>query len=288
MSLDISILYYTNNLLSKDLLSYSLKETIKHCKNNKCEFILSSHFPLSEKYENVKIGDQDVTNDPIYDYLVRQPVITEDDTNGIDHKMLTVGKLPYSYLSIYRQILISLERCKGRNVILMEHDCLYPDNYINAVKKALIEYRRDFSYCSFATCYLNREGFFKINSGSYCLSGCSGKKDLLIEIFKRKIKLAENNEAFKFEPIINIMDALMILKEKAKGEIIISDHICIDTFIKDGCILDIKHNLNADGLLVSKDYFHYHPYWGEDKKYIDMINVIPQAKWNYGIAKFDY
>ena len=58
------------------------------------------------------------------------------------------------------------------------------------------------------------------------------------------------------------------------------------------CILDIKHNLNTDGMLVSSDYFHFHNYWKEDSNYIELIDLdIPdnnKKMWSYGIGKFDY
>lgn len=288
MSSDTSILYYTNNLLSRDLLCYTLKETIKHCKNNKCELILTSHYPLSEKYETIILTEQKpLKEDSLYNYLVKDTVITEKDFEDIPHKIFVVGKLPYSYVSIFKQIILSMEKCNGDNIILMEHDCLYPEAYISAIKNALGNYQKEFSYCCFATCFLNRDGYFQATNGSYCLSGCSGKKKLLMEVFKRKIDLIENKKSFQFEPLFDTLHPKRI-GDAGENEIIITSHLCIDTFLKGGCVLDIKHNLNADGFCAGNKYFYHHPYWGNYQQYAKLICEVPEYRWNYGITKFNY
>jgi len=289
MSADTSVLYYTNNLLSKDLLSYTLKETIRHCENDNCELILTSHYPLSDEYEIFDLVQRETLKcDNLYNHLIKEALITGKDLKNVKHKIFVVGKMPYSYASIFKQIVLSMEKCEGENIILMEHDCLYPDSYIPSVKKALINYGKNFSYCSFSTCFLNKNGFFKMDNGSHCLSGCAGKKKTLMEVFKRKIELAKNNTPFQFEPVIDILSPIILSEAKSKNEVIIDGHLCIDTFMKGEGILDIKHHLNADGFLMGSKYFHDHPYWGEDKKYINMISTVPENKWNYGIANFDY
>ena len=81
------------------------------------------------------------------------------------------------------------------------------------------------------------------------------------------------------------------MKESYPDEIIINNSLCMDKFLGKGhSILNIKHRLNADGYILGKETFHYHPYWGEDSKYLEMIKKISEDKgvldkWNYGITK---
>ena len=52
-NLTMTILYYTSNLLGKNLLFRTLSEAIQHSKDNNCQLIITSHFPLTDKYEEV-------------------------------------------------------------------------------------------------------------------------------------------------------------------------------------------------------------------------------------------
>ena len=297
---NISILFYTNNLLSRPLLKATTESAITHAKNNGCELIITSHYPISNSYIDHPLGptssykpDFDPTTQKfkqsdIYNYIIKDLKV-ETSCNHI--KTFVVGKLHYSYESIYKQILFSLKQCSNENIVLMEHDCLYPKGYIEAVKKCLVSYQYHFAYCSFANCFLSEEGFFDISLRNFLLSSCSGKKDLFQKIFSTKLKLLQENKKYKFEPLLDIEPQ----KDRYdKEEVVIEKHLCADKFL-DGPILDIRHQLNSSpNILVREgEYLQEHEYWGNAKQYIDMIRAIEvehkNAKlWSYGTARQDY
>ena len=162
-----SVLYYTNNLLPKKLFKHVLNNVIKHTQENNCELIVTSHFPITKQYEEISLNSkksygEDVRPDgeqersKIYDYIVKDVVIEPN----INYKSFVVGKIPYSLNSILKQIVLSLENASHENIVLMEHDCLYPNNYISTVNKALTDYQKDFTYTASQTIFLNTLGFF--------------------------------------------------------------------------------------------------------------------------------
>ena len=291
-----SILYYTNNLLPQKLFEHVLGEVVKQAKENECELIITSHFPITEEYEEFSLGETNYAKDinqntgrfqvsDIYEYVNRN---TQIDTSNINCKSFVVGKIPYSLESILKQIHFSLEKCRGKNIILMEHDCLYPKNYIKTVNHVLTNYQKEFTYCSFNTVFLNEHGYFNIPNKSFLLSGCAGKKELLKGLFQRKIELIKSKSPFTFEPILSVEPEAK--KERYPQEIIIDKHICIDSFLgENNSILDIKHHLNADGYFRG-EYYSDHALWGNAKQYKDMIDSVSvkHDKWNYGVAKLDY
>ena len=54
---EFAIFYYTNNLISPSILNSTLGQAIKHAKDNNCELILTSHFPLTKKYEKIEMEE---------------------------------------------------------------------------------------------------------------------------------------------------------------------------------------------------------------------------------------
>jgi hypothetical protein len=281
-----SIFYYTNNIAPPKLLEHSFLNVIKHCKDNNCELIVTSHFPITKSYTTVSIGNNNQPSVPIHRHIVSDLSI---DTDGLDVKNYVVGLLPYSHASIIKQILFSEERCSGDNIILMEHDVLYPDNYIPTVERFLGN--RDLTYCHLNIAFLNTNGYFNIDAGSLILSTCAFKRNILKGIYSKKLELINENKPYLFEPLLNSASKYHI--DFYKKESIVENHICIDIFLKNKCPLDIKHHLNTDGMLISDNYYHFHPYWGEDKAYIEMIRSAEiddknKKLWNYGIGKLNY
>lgn len=284
-----SIFYYTNNLVPPKLLKHSFLNALKHCKDNNCELIVTSHYPITQSYTTVFLGNNNLTSNPIYQYIVNLS-IPDSELEGVNIKNYVVGQLPYSHESIIKQILFSIDKCSSNNIILFEHDTLYPINYIPTVERFLNDYNKDMTYCGFNITLLNKDGYFNIENGSFVLGTCAFKKNIIKGIYERKLELIKSNKPYTFEPLLDIHSVHK--RNFYKDEIIVKNHICIDTFLKDKCILDIKHNLNTDGMIIGENYHHYHSYWGDDKKYIDMINIDisenNQKLWNYGIGKLGY
>ena len=296
---NISILFYTNNLVSPRILEESLKGAMKQAQDNDCELIVTSHFPLTVDFESVNLitepyylkefdpENQKHKASDIYDYIVKELKVEAN----CDHiKSYVVGKLPYSHESIFKQILFSLEKCSSDNVVLMEHDCFYPKEYIKSVKKCLIEYQYEFAYCSFANCFLNENGFFDISFRKFLLSTCVGKTKLMQRIFTDKLQLFQEKKRYKFEPVLDIEPS----PNNYADNVIVTKHLCMDKFL-DGPVLDIRHQLNSSANILIRDgnYSQHNSYWGDAKKFIDMIQDISVKRkniqrWCYGTALQDY
>jgi len=286
----ISILYYTNNLLPSKILENTILAVNSTCLKNNCELIITSHYPITKNYEEIDITEskedrlftgkinletKEARLAHIYKHLVKDLSFNLDSK----HKAYVVGKLPYTHKSIYKQILLSLSKAQGDSIVFMEHDCFYPESYIEAVHKAMKHY--NFGYCQKNCCYLDFEGFFKTDT-EFMLSGCSGKKDILTNIFSKKLELLNTNKPYDFEPIINT--ASNDFRDKYPEEIIASNSVCIDQFLPPNHdILDIKHKLNQGGqLFVLKRHpgalqnfvkIENHPYWGNSNKFMDMMQI---------------
>lgn len=284
-----SIFYYTNNVVPPKLFNHTFRQALKHCKDNNCELIITSHYPITQSYTAFPLSDYIPSSHSIYKHIVLDISIPDAEIKNDNVKSYVVGQLPYSHESIIKQILFSESKCAGENIILMEHDCLYPDTYIPTVERFLNTY--NVTYCSFNIAFLNSSGFFNIENGSFILSTCAFKRDILKGIYDKKLELIKNNKPYMFEPILDI--APKHRQAFYKDEVIVKKHICIDTFLKNKSPLDIKHNFNTDGMLISKNYYHSHPYWRKDEEYINMIKTTnideqDQKLWSCGIGKLNY
>lgn len=286
----ISVLYYTNNLLPSAILENTLISTSHLCKQSNAELIITSHFPITKDYQEIDISEspedrmytgkinietKEARIANIYKHLVKDLRLDLDS----NYQSYVVGKLPYVHKSIFKQILFSLEKAKGDSIIFMEHDCFYPEDYINIISTAL-EYA-NFGYVHKNCCYFDFEGFYKADT-KFCLSGCSGKKDLLSAIFTRKMELLDANQPYYFEALLD--STTDDLKEKYKGEILATKPICIDLLLPSNHdILDMKHKLNQNGQLsilkalpgAMQNYHKLdrHPYWGDTSTFMDMLRI---------------
>lgn len=286
-----SVFYYTNNVAPPKLLESTLRATLKHCADNRCELILTSHYPLTEHYETHYLGNQAIEPSitSLYNYIVKDVIINDEELRGVDIKSYVVGKMPYSYESIMRQILFSLEKCNGQNIIFMEHDCFYPETYIKTIEKFLVGQNKNLTHC-IRSVFLNEKGYFRTSGGSFVLGTCAAKREIIKRVYERKMELIANSKNLTFEPLLDT--APVSKRNSFREEIIVKNHVCIDAFLE-GCVLDIKHHLNADGFLTSNNCAHSHPYWGEDTKYIEMLRSVKvgeedQKLWSCGIGKLNY
>ena len=282
------IFFYTNNLICKDILKTTVAGVIGHAKKNNCELVITSHYPVLSQHIPEKLPSSNVPNafdikgneKSLDKYMVKD---LRMDGDGVATNYV-VGPQKRAPKTIFDQIILSMERSHGSNIVLMEHDCLYPDNYIPVVNDALNDC--DFTYCSKNITFVSWKGYFKNLFLDFYLSSCSGNREIMQAIFKAKRDIFKNNISAWFEPILkkHVEDQNSdMVKEFGidKREIIVEDYKCIDDNLGDGVdILDIKHKLNYSGLpkFINSDdfsgYYHQHPYWNSSDKYIEMIKSI--------------
>jgi len=287
-----TILFYTNNLLPPKLLESTLSSAINFCKDSDNEIVITSHFPITKKYETIDLADNKEdhmytakinlkTNEArlshVYKHLVKSVSV---ETEGIKCQSYVTDKMPYTHKSIFKQISYSLSKASYENVVFMEHDCFYPLNYLEGLEKARNECHCDFQYAYNNACYMDYGGYFKADT-RFMLSGCSGKRDYLKAIFDNKLQLIKDSKQYYFEPLLK--ECTDEMKEKYSGEILVDNYVCADRFLGENHdVLDIKHKLNqagqlhvlrnTAGWLKNCRHIDEHPYWGSPKKYLDMID----------------
>lgn len=304
-SMKTAILYYSHNLLNDKLLMKTLSSAIETSKENDCELIVVSHFPLTDKYEKTPLFNgrpyyrfENGKKDPMYRFLTELSV----NTSGADVKSFVVGKMRYKLISIIKQFLFALEQTDADNIILWEHDCLYPKEYVDKAKIGLEN--SDLAYVYRRRTVVNSEGFFAGKNNLYYMSGFSAKRELFLDIFKVKERLfyeAENTKDFIFEPILPF---LRLKANNEKGgkkykshrkphpdDLVIESNFNLDDVLPEHHdILDIKHGLNQSGKKLCRTYSQSHPYWGSVKDYeeymcFEGMSEKEMMRWGFGISE---
>jgi hypothetical protein len=196
-----------------------------------------------------------------------------DESNIVNY---VTGKLPYKPNTILDQLLFSCDHCDTDNIILFEHDCFYPHDYVKIVEEQLKRY--DITYCMEAYCMVNKKGFYVCEPHPY-LSSFSGRRKTLTDIFREK-KTVYGENVKKLEPAVPCdlvikhinwtdgkqHDISKILRVKTKyddneicmkneerakqtNEIMASNSFCLDQLLGNECILEFQHGLNCTASL---------------------------------------
>ena len=291
-----SIIYCTNNLLPPLLFDKTLNDAHDHAERSSSELIVASHFPVLKSF--IKINDDiNLTIDNKINVLNKIVSLSFDFNNSRNY---VFGKLPYSLETILEQLLYAIKLAESDKIIIMEHDCLYPDNYVDVMSDCLD--KEDIAYISKAKVFLNFNGFFNTIE-QLTMSNIAWKKDLAIKVIERKLRLAKENGTFEaFEPIIYrkedmerkplLRAMLEQIKNDPNRDIPILDFVCADDiFIKVNKVaLDIKHGLNQSGYIkVNEDkYFEFHEYWGNSYDYTSLFSLenCDNLKYWYGVKVF--
>lgn len=285
--MDTTILYYTHNLLSEQLLKKTTQQAIEHARINNCHLIFISHFPIIKSHFVERLIEEDFYQSDynpqtgktkilrIYDFLVKAPIIEEEYDNVENY---VVGKLPYNSRSIYQQLVFGLSKVQSENVILFEHDCFYPKEYVSAVRQTLDSH--EFSWCS-KRLMCGKNGYYELSN--FYISECSSKTHLLFEIYEEKLSLTDaGQKPSMLEPVL--VDKTE--RGRTNEVIMVSEHSDAGLLLPESqCILDIKHGLNTTGTLAIEGVCD-HIYWGRSKQYIDLFPLIPPDKeilWSYGL-----
>jgi hypothetical protein len=283
---DVSVIFYTNNVLAKSLFDYTFHHCIEHCRLNQCELIIISHYPLTEQYDTcymdtkpkfvqtVNPEDGTETSSPIYDMIIeeRYPI------HGVDYRAFVVGKMEYGALSTMKQVRLGIDRAWNDNIVLMEQDCLYPYNYIETCRRSLAV--KDVAYILNNRIMLNMDGFFPGTNSIY-LGSMAFRKKILKDDLDFKIETWAGKD-LTVEPVP--------IGFPCKPDDRTYDAYCMDSDMgENNAIMDIKHMLNVCGYFIPQEYSDIHSYWGKADKYIDMFKDIKLPKkntWGYGIAGY--
>jgi hypothetical protein len=271
-----TIVLYTHNFLFPKLFSTTVNNAIKHAKTNDCELFIISHYPILTQYTNVQKEFNGTQEDSLPDYLkpfcIKNLNIQKED-NTINY---VTGKLPYNGKSILNQLIFVSQECKTPNIILFEHDCFYPENYIKVVEENLKNY--EMTYCLQNYDMLNRNGFYQCEPHAF-LSSFSSKTSTFLSVLLKKREIYPN--AVKLlEPVVpyDLIIKDINWKEKenkivkrlirpktykdigarvvgntvthADKEPVTHNSICIDEALQENhSVLELQHGLNTSNSL---------------------------------------
>ena len=257
--MDTALLFYTNNLLPAPLLSETLEGMFKAAWKHNCFQIASSHFPITPRFTDVS---DDEFLAPCRDGIIGfDPCIAEAYVKNPECRVQTdiavvTGRLRYSPETIAHQIVHAIRRTNVDKIILMEHDVLYPENYIPLMSAALDG--ADFAlYDKYL--FMDGDGFFGTDMEFRHLSRYAARREALEEFFMSKI---EEDRFSILEPVFTQHfsgdpDADMVHGVVVSG---------------DAPVLDIKHGANAAGQIIVGEHRLMDDYWGFHPKYLSLFD----------------
>lgn len=271
-----SIVICTNNLVPRTLFKEILERNISLASQvDNSEIIIVSHYPVCLEYVtyNFVNGPDLKYHKEFEDVLIKnfkiQNSILDHVQYNVPIKNIVVGEREYNCNTILEQMRLAYHFCNYDKIIVMEHDIIYPQEYVKKVSR-ILDSGVDICYWK-STCYLSKDGYFKLDTCS--LSSFSFNK-------KSYINWLTNKDEKSFEPILygygNFSEYSFMFNNYA---IVNSDDI-----------LDIKHGANTSGQIIPCEYFDEHPVLGKKEKYINLIDkeysdIINQNKiCSYGLT----
>lgn len=232
-----------------------------------------SHYPVFENYIYLYREFVKEEHKSFSDVILKEPFFDPDIFESTYDNMV-VGECEYSHLTIYRQLREGAFRRLEANVVIMEHDVLYPLNYLKTVS-GILNAGMDACYWAKGKFFSN-SGFFEVPN-VMTLSRFSMKWDQFIKVFENKL---EKKLTF-VEPLLDGIPVSGDLSEEVVTRKFAMVH-GIDT-------LDIRHGLNVSGNYIVEEYSDCHEYWGSASEIFPLIDgpcktfVEKHPSCNYGI-----
>lgn len=214
-----------------------------------------SHYPVFDNFVyNRQSNLVEKQHKQFSDVLLKTPIF-DPSMFSSQHANIVVGECEYNCNTIYSQLLLGTNFDRG-NVIIMEHDVLYPINYLKIVSSVLNS--------GLDACYWNSGKFFSENGfydvfGVMTLSRFAMRWNSFRRVYENKL---EKGIAF-VEP------GLKGIVNDENREDIITDNFAmlngLDT-------IDVRHGLNVSGNYLVDSYSDYHEYWGSAEEIKPLIH----------------
>jgi len=240
--MDLTIIYYTNNLLDEPLFS-NCQEHLKGVAGD-IPIISVSQKPIDLCY-NICIGD--------------------------------IGS---SWLSLYKQLLVGCEKATTKYIATAEHDCLYTKDHFawRPPREDTFYYNENVYFVQHNGNHPELEGMYSNYwEERRALSQLICNRELMIKAIKARLELLETSDVKKIiygEPgcsLINLKRAQVVAKS--------GSHASLSPFLKDFIEkeksdifrtnipnLDIRHKQNFTGPKRGKNRTYDLQGWGEFKK----------------------
>jgi len=257
--MDTALLFYTNNLLPAPLLNETLSRMFEAAWRHECLQISSSHFPITTCFRD---ASEDVFLEPCrrgifnFDPCISEAYVTHPKCRVQTDIALVTGRLAYSPETIARQIVHAIRCTNLDKIILMEHDVLYPADYVPMMSAALDE--AEFAmYDSYL--FMDASGFFNTEMEFRHLSRYAARRKTLEEFFMTKI---EENRFGILEPVF---------RQHFCGD---PDADLVDGVVVEGGppVLDVKHGANAAGQIIVGRHQLMDDYWGFHPRYVSLFD----------------
>ena len=269
-----TILLCTHNLVPKNLFTRVLEECVfGQARTWNCDIVIVSHYPVLEDYveENLPRIER-VSHPQFQSTLLKEPLISREFVSRwppIENLTnLVVGERKYSMDTLCDQMALGVAYSKTDNIIVMEHDVLYPSSYTYYMSKAL-DYGASFC-CWRKGVILSSEGYFK-TPGWLMFSRISWRRGFL----GRYLAALAQLESYSLEPEI-LSDSCGDTQETFgdyEGHDLKAKYAMVDDPTgEDYDVLDVKHGLNSTGNIVVKEYYDDHPKWGNRRLWVDLVD----------------
>jgi hypothetical protein len=262
-----TILLCTNNLVPKRLFETVLKgSVIPQAEANGCDIVIVSHFPVFDQYtDNDCILSPKAEHKEFWETLLKSPIVKASDCVA-PFLNVVVGEMEYSLDTICEQLRVGLKLAKHDKVIIMEHDVLYPGDYVSKMIKSLAKeaslcYWKDFVLlCS--------SGYFK-TPGMLNLSRLACTKRFFLDYLDAIMSFDD----YFMEPQIPYFDSDSTNRVYDDYGIIANYEIC-----GGDDVLDVKHGLNTEGNIIVDRFYDNHRFWGKASLTLSLIDAEYTAK----------
>lgn len=258
-----TIIINTHNLVPEKMFVHVLKSVFLNAIKWDCEVIIVSHFPVLDKYEEVDISDSLIEHHLEFeDVIIKGPVFSVDDFD-IKIKNYVVGERRYSLHTICDQIMIGLKNSNTDRIIIMEHDVLYPEEYICDICSPL-DLGADFS-CWKNAILLGMVGYYRILN--WVTFGRIAWKSSFLEKYLISLK---KDVFVDMVPDISLRGCAGVPEKFCEFN---SVGLTAKYGVVEGTdVLDFRHGLNTYGNVLLNECFDSHPVWGDKMKWIDLID----------------
>lgn len=285
-----TILVCTHNLVPKKLFIKVLEDCVfKQARIWDCDVVVVSHYPVLNNYiEEDLTRIEKMNHEQFKNVILKNSIVHCDsfcDVSCVTN--IVVGERAYSVETLCDQMALGLKYSKADNVVVMEHDVLYPDSYVDYMSKAL---DNGTSFCCWKNgVVLSSNGFFE-TPGWVMFSRFAWKKSFLI-------KYLASMEEFKstvLEPII--MSASLGNTGETYWDYEAYGLKAKYTTVEDSTgigndVLDVRHGLNSSGNIVVEKYYDEHPKWGNKNLWSDLVNIeftdVASEKLSYAYGLMD-
>ena len=262
--MDCTILVPTHNLVPVNIFKTVIDNVLSQVESDglDVELVIVSHYPVTDEYKSVDLPIVALSgHEGIGDAIVKNPILSVRNCN-IPVRNFVVGERAYSLETIYAQLMLGLEHALCENIVIVEHDVLYPSGYFRSMIDAL---NSGVDFCCWRNCsFFCRYGFYEVPR-SLAFSRFSFKSHFL----SRFISSVSQEEMLVMEPEIDLDCGAF-----SSGEHGIYDDYGINakyTILEGEDVLDVKHGLNSSGNVFVENYEENHPYWGNEKKWLNLI-----------------